>query len=87
MAAISGCSSSRSTATRSPWRTLKTPSGKPASANNSADSIDADGSFSDGFNTKVLPQAMAIGYIHMGTIAGKLNGVIPAATPNGWRIV
>ena len=26
---------------------------------------------------KVLPQAMATGYIHMGTITGKLNGVMP----------
>ena len=35
---------------------------------------------------KVLPQAIAIGNIHIGTIAGKLNGVMPAHTPNGWRI-
>ncbi len=34
---------------------------------------------------KVLPQAMASGYIHSGTIAGKLNGVIPATTPIGWK--
>ncbi len=71
----------------SPWTTLNTPSGKPASANSAADSIEADGSFSDGFSTKVLPQAIAMGYIHMGTIAGKLKGVIPAVTPSGWRIV
>jgi allophanate hydrolase subunit 1 len=37
-------------------------------------------------STKVLPQAMAMGYIHIGTIAGKLNGVMPATTPSGWRI-
>ncbi len=30
---------------------------------------------------------MATGYIHMGTIAGKLNGVMPAQTPSGWRRV
>ena len=35
---------------------------------------------------KVLPQAIAIGYIHIGTIAGKLKGVMPATTPSGWRI-
>ena len=35
---------------------------------------------------KVFPQAIAIGYIHIGTIAGKLNGVMPATTPSGWRI-
>ena len=34
---------------------------------------------------KVLPQAIAIGNIHSGTIAGKLNGVMPAHTPTGWR--
>ena len=48
--------------------------------------IDADGSFSDGFRMKVLPHAMAVANIHMGTIAGKLNGVMPATTPSGWRI-
>ncbi len=34
----------------------------------------------------VLPHAMAFANIHMGTIAGKLNGVMPATTPSGWRI-
>jgi hypothetical protein len=42
-----------------------------------------EGSFSDGFSTKVLPVASAIGNIHIGTIAGKLNGVIPTQTPSG----
>ena len=35
---------------------------------------------------KVLPQAMATGYIHNGTMAGKLNGVIPATTPKGFAV-
>ena len=48
--------------------------------------IAGDGSFSDGFRTNVLPQAIATGNIHSGTIAGKLNGVMPAHTPSGWRI-
>ena len=52
----------------------------------SAVQIDADGSFSDGFSTNVLPQASAGAHIHIGTIAGKLNGVMPATTPSGWRI-
>ncbi len=34
----------------------------------------------------MLPVAMAIGNIHIGTMAGKLNGVMPATTPSGWRI-
>ena len=42
-----------------------------------------EGSRSEGFSTKVLPQAMATGNIHNGTITGKLNGVMPAATPSG----
>ncbi len=42
--------------------------------------IDAPGSFSEGFSTKVLPAAMATGHIHRGTIAGKLNGQMPATT-------
>ena len=33
----------------------------------------------------MLPQAMATGNIHIGTIAGKLNGVMPATTPSGSR--
>jgi hypothetical protein len=51
-----------------------------------ASQLAADGSFSDGFSTKVLPQAMATENIHSGTITGKLNGVMPAQTPTGWRI-
>ena len=47
--------------------------------------IEAEGTFSDGLRMKVLPQAIAIGNIHSGTIAGKLNGVMPAHTPTGWR--
>ena len=46
---------------------------------------EAEGSRSEGFRMNVLPQASAIGNIHSGTIAGKLNGVMPATTPSGWR--
>ena len=34
---------------------------------------------------KALPQASATGNIHIGTMQGKLNGVMPATTPSGWR--
>ena len=34
----------------------------------------------------MLPQAMASGNIHIGTMAGKLNGVMPATTPTGCRM-
>jgi hypothetical protein len=58
---------------------------QPASMSSFQASIGADGSRSEGFRMKVLPQAMATGYIHIGTMAGKLNGVMPATTPSGWR--
>jgi hypothetical protein len=32
---------------------------------------------------KAFPQASATGNIHIGTIAGKLKGVMPATTPSG----
>ena len=57
-----------------------------ASFISSAKRIEHDGSFSDGFKTKVFPHAIAIGNIHMGTIAGKLKGVMPAQTPKGCLI-
>ena len=42
-----------------------------------------EGASAGGLRTKLLPQASASGNIHIGTIAGKLNGVIPATTPSG----
>ena len=85
-AATSGCVSSASTASGPPLTTLKTPAGRPASSSSSATSIDADGTCSLGLSTNALPAASATGYIHIGTITGKLNGVMPAATPSGWRM-
>ena len=49
--------------------------------------IDGDGSRSLGFRMKLLPQASATGNIQQGTMQGKLNGVMPATTPSGWRRV
>ena len=49
--------------------------------------IAADGTFSDGLRMNALPHAMATGTIHIGTMTGKLNGVMPAHTPTGWRTV
>jgi len=82
-ASIPGCSRIACTASRSPWITLNTPSGSPASSSHSASSSDALGSRSEGLSTKLLPQAIATGNIHIGTMAGKLNGVMPAHTPSG----
>ena len=86
-ASTSGDRSSVSTASASPCSTVSTPSGTPARCTRSASSSDGDGSFSDGLSTKALPQAMALASIHSGTMTGKLNGVMPATTPAGWRIV
>src|SRR3954454_23015064 len=85
-AAMSGCCSTASTATLSPCTTLNTPSGRPASFRSSAVQFDAEGSFSEGFSTNVFPHAIAGAHIHIGTMTGKLNGVIPATTPSGWGV-
>ncbi len=86
IAFTSGSASSASTAALSPCTTLNTPAGRPASVSHSAISSEAEGSRSEGLRMKQLPQASATGNIHMGTMAGKLKGVIPATTPRGWRM-
>ena len=48
--------------------------------------IGTPGSRSEGFRIKAFPQAIAGASFHKGIIAGKLNGVMPATTPSGWRI-
>src|SRR3974390_2449759 len=74
-----------STASLSPFTTLRIPGGSPASINNSAILIGTDGSRSDGLSQNAVPQATAGAAFHSGIMAGKLNGVIPATTPSGWR--
>src|SRR5258708_39755233 len=83
----SPCVSSASTAALSPWTMLKTPGGNPASVSSSPSLIADSGTFSDGFSTNALPQVIATGNIHSGTIDGKLNGVMPTQTPTGCRLV
>jgi hypothetical protein len=59
---------------------------RPDSFSHSARISEAEGSRSEGFSTKVFPQASAtgnMGNIHIGTMTGKLNGVMPATTPSG----
>ena len=82
-----GWVSSASTHSRPPWTRLSTPLGKPAFSSSSMIITTVSGTFSLGFSTKVFPQAIASGNIHIGTIAGKLNGVIPTQTPSGWSSV
>ena len=66
---------------------FRTPSGRPDSISSSPSRTAERGTFSEGFRTNVLPQASATGIIQSGTMTGKLNGVIPAHTPTGWRTV
>ena len=75
-----------STASLSPCTTWKMPSGRPASVNSSARRTGTDGSRSEGLRTNALPHAMAGPAFHSGTMQGKLNGVMPATTPSGWRM-
>src|SRR5262245_58276933 len=85
MARTRGSVSSVSTASLSPLTTLSTPAGSPASTSNSASRMGTEGSRSDGLRMKALPQASAGANFHIGIMAGKLNGVMPATTPSGWR--
>ena len=55
--------------------------GRPASANSSASRTGTDGSRSLGLRMNALPHASAGPAFHSGIIAGKLNGVMPATTP------
>src|SRR6266404_3049626 len=75
-----------STVSLAPCTRFKTPGGMPASCASSTMRTAVRGTLSDGFKTNVFPQAMAIGNIHIGTMTGKLNGVIPTHTPMGYRV-
>ena len=87
IARTSGCSSRASTASLSPWTTLSTPSGSPASFRSAAIQFAAEGSFSEGLRITALPAASAIEKNQSGTIAGKLKGLMIPTTPSGWRTV
>src|SRR5665647_1748663 len=86
-AATCGCVRRASTASLPPWTTWNTPPGRPARLYRPATKFDADGSRSLGLRMNAFPVAIAIGCIHIGTIAGKLNGVMPATTPRGCRML
>src|SRR5437764_4486914 len=72
---------------RPPGTTFHTRFGKPALSISSMINSAVSGTFSLGLRTNVFPQASASGNIHIGTIAGKLNGVMPTQTPSGCNIV
>src|SRR5579859_338636 len=75
-----------STVLLAPCTRFSTPGGIPACCVSSTMRAAVRGTLSEGFRIKVLPQAMASGNIHSGTIMGKLNGVIPTHTPIGYRV-
>src|SRR3954464_8691729 len=75
-----------STASLSPFTTLKMPGGNPASRNNSAMRTGAEGSRSEGLRIKALPHAIAGAHFHNVIMAGKLNGVMPARKLRGWLL-
>src|SRR5207302_8910445 len=82
-----GWVSNASTHSRPPGTTFNTPFGKPALSNSSMINSAVSGTFSLGLRTNVFPQASASGNIHIGTIAGNLNGVMPTQTPSGCNTV
>ena len=49
--------------------------------------IPLNGVRSDGLRMNVLPAAIAMGNVHIGTMSGKLNGVMAAHTPTGYRSI
>jgi hypothetical protein len=81
-----GWSRMASTQSLSPCTTLRIPGGSPASISSSAKRTGTDGSRSEGLRMKALPLAMAGPIIHIGIMAGKLNGVMPGHHAQGWRI-
>ena len=85
IALMSGCVQRRSTTVLPPCTTFSTRHAGPIASSTSC--IVDSGSCSDGFSTNVLPHTIAIGNIHSGIMPGKLNGVMPAHTPIGWRSV
>src|SRR6185369_553841 len=76
-----GSVSNWSTVLFAPCTRFKTPGGIPASCASSTMRAAVRGTLSEGFRTKVLPQAM-----DSGNIIGKLNGVMPTHTPTGYRV-
>src|SRR2546430_6004174 len=85
MPAIPGWASSAFTASLPPCTMFSTPAGIPAACANSTMRVEENGTCSLGLRMNVLPVAIAYGQNQQGTMAGKLNGVMAANTPSGWR--
>ena len=68
-----------------PVTTLKTPGGRPASAQISAKSKAVKRVYVAGFNTTVLPMAKAGQTFQTSNIRGKFHGTIAPTTPTGFQ--
>ena len=81
-----GCVTSASPTTApAPGRTLKTPSGSPASLKISASRSVVKGVESAGLATTVLPARKAGPSLLHSSVVGKFQGTIAATTPSGRR--
>ena len=80
-----GWSQMPSTISRPPLTMLMTPGGMSHCSSSLNIARVESGTCSDGLTMMQLPVATAKGRNQSGTIAGKLNGVIAATTPSGWR--
>src|ERR1035437_10004888 len=84
----SGCDASAAPAVSpSPGTTSTTPSGKPASAINSANNSALSGVCSAGYNATVQPVASAGPSFQAAISSGKFQGMICPTTPTGSRRV
>src|SRR5574343_1726054 len=82
MCGTSGCSTSGApTSPPKPVTTLTTPFGKPASANNLANSSMEAEVKSDGLMTAVQPAASAGASFQLVRVSGEFHGVMMATTP------
>ena len=87
-ALTSGCASSASTATLSPWTTLNTPSGRPACLQQLGhEAATATGRARSASARRCCRRRSRPGTSTSAPCTGKLNGVMPATTPSGWRKV
>ena len=68
-----------------PVITLKTPSGRPASAMISANFRISEELMLGGFRTQVLPTAMTADILTAVMITGRFQGMMSATTPKGSR--
>jgi len=82
-----GCSTIIEPALLLPVITFTTPAGSPASATISANNNAVSLVYEAGFNTTVLPIAIAGAIFHASINSGKFHGMICPATPSGCGVL